>query len=619
MNTDIETNANIEINKNKETKDMKIQEQKEIDTANVVDNTIKKFRENLRMSYSADSHKLTYYDGMLNQPVLAYNKEKGGFYFLAALSEHEAKDCQLDMTSQRLFKNYFTSALSDNYRQTNKHTLPDGTFKIVGIDLGLRQPFVGVVYEVRVELGQIVSHKFLRYIKANASENAGIKVEILHNLFDQIKALKSLLYETNKYFVTKKEEEIPDSYRPSFDRAAIAYGDILGIDMDMYRAYVHNFNNINELRHDKNWIISTLIKNLNSSPQKKCGKCGNIDNPTSEQCSKCGEPSRIVEKKCGKCGNIIQMEFMGDMIYRCPKCNNSITGIKDLRTEYTRIKKGEKKSYCKKNNYTDWTIFLKKKIILEYISLLRSFSTIGLKTSDTIGIRKNFAKTLYRWHKGLVRKCYLLSADIINVVRKEGAKVLFLEDLDIKTSIADNREENKLKALWGWGEIKKHLGHQARKHKIAVVAVNPHLTSLVHYETGLKCIETEGRMVTTIKDGKKICIDRDENAAHNIAIRGLYRHANLREFSVDQIDENVYRLNYSQYDGKQKKGALFHHLRTLKCAFVRDNDGVLIKKDLTPEEEKKGEINKKRTYIILHGDKWFLRHEIDEILERELR
>ena len=239
-----------------------------------------------------------------------------------------------------------------------------------------------------------------------------------------------------------------------------------------------------------------------------------------------------------------------------------------------------------------------------YIDLQKAFS-------DGAGI----CQSAYKYLDGMRRKISnFLASDIINVALANGVKIIFIEDLDSKPSLYDDTKENWLKSLWGAGELKKWITLKAQKHGIVVVSVEPSLTSRIDYKTN-KIGYRKGRKLY-LTNGTNV--DADENAAKNILRRGIYRHADLPEFFVDQIGEKQYRMSLGQQEFSQKR-----LIRSAKMRFGskdvifehKSGELIIAKSKLTKADLDKTKINKKKTYAIVHGKSIRLRHE----LEKELK
>jgi len=527
-------------------------------------------KENIEFRYSGDSKRETWYTGLLKEPTLRYDVERKSLYVDFILSNHRVEGVVTNeylKDPRDLFgvRGYFLSSSVSNPRQKDKTSLPDGKFNVMGVDLGLKCPYECAIYGITVKNGKM-QHKWSHNVSAEDNNNVSERLANLKKIDEKILATQVLISLTKMCVV--KDEEIPDSYTLREHRVDIAKS--LDLDMDKYRRYVEkckkNPDKIQALKDirksENNWIVAEKINEIRSL-------------------------------------------------------------ISEIRSEYYASK--DKRNYCRNLNGVDLSVFLKKKVVKNWISLLRSFSTFGMTPQESAYIRKDFAKNLSKWYKGLVRKCGSIAAHIVNIARDNKVMVIFIEDLDARTSAFDSKEDNELKILWGWGEIKKWIGHQARKHNIAVVAVDPHLTSLVNHESGLLGIAGSGndRNIYTFQKNKKyVVINRDNNAAHNIALRGLSKHTDIREFYVEQIDVDHYRLMYGPEaeNGKRRSGAIYKHIGSTECVFSKQKNGTLKveKTSLTKDEKEMPKINGKGVYAILHGNEWRLRHELNEELGAKL-
>jgi len=252
--------------------------------------------------------------------------------------------------------------------------------------------------------------------------------------------------------------------------------------------------------------------------------------------------------------------------------------------------------------------YLKLAVAKIYIDLQKAFS-------NGAGI----CQSAYKYLAGMRRKISnFLASDIVNVALANGVKIIFVEDLDSKPSIYNDPQENWLKSLWSIGELKKWITLKAQKHGIVVVSVNPSFTSQIDYKTN-KMGYRKGKKLY-LSNGTYV--DADENAAKNILRRGIYRHADLPSFSVDQIDEKHYRMSLGRQEDGQKR-----LVRSAKIKFgsknviFREHNGKLViaKSKLTKDDLDKTKINKKEKRVIVHGQSIRLLKELKKELEEKFK
>ena len=420
-----------------------------------------------QLRYSADSKKQTWYTGLISEPILEYSCDKDAFYIRFPLTEHAVEGAQsgyfADQKELNEARNYFMSAPPSNDKQKEKRTLKDGSFNIMGVDLNLCIPFYSSVYEVIVKDGQL-SSQFIKSIHNYISENCEEREKQIISLHNRVIAAKSLIWQTKDY-VHKKEASIKPVIK--YKEYVIDINRELGINTEeyaksiaKYREYTDESVALNEIKRDSNWILPSIIRTIK-------------------------------------------------------------TEISMLRNEYLSLEtKEERANYCRNRNHIDVSILRKKSLVKSHIELLRSYSTFGLNKEEIQKIRANknggmFASDLLKWYKGLIRKCSQMASSIIKVARDNNVKFIFLEDLDCQTSLFSSKDDNNLKIILGWGDIKKWLCHHARKHNIALVAVDPYLTSQIHHETGLLGAQKGRDLFVFLPNGTVVKINRDENASHN--------------------------------------------------------------------------------------------------------
>lgn len=527
--------------------------------------------ETIQVRYAADSKQKTWETGNLSQPTLRYSVEKKCLFIDFAISDSKVEGILSDSilsSSKEMFKlkGAFSAAMPCNDRQKDKSTSPVDKLRVMGVDLGMVVPIQATIYDVEIKNGKAEGHQ-IKSLRSPQNENYTEQIQKITSLRSRMNGMRHLIDQTVLY-VAGEIDAVPEVVRGKNWSTNIA--ESLGIDMNEYNMFLSDAKGKMKAE-DLFWWIRKQ-----------------------------------------------ESQWLALPIMR--KLREEIT---EMKTAFFRCKTAEeKRNHCQNRNHVDHSVFMKKAMVDDWISLTRSFSTFGLSTEESIRIRRNNLSAKDRkWRKGLARKCSSLASLIINMARENGAILVFIEDLDCRPSAFDSKEDNNLKKLLGWGELKKWLGHQARKHNIGVIPIDPHLTSRIHSETGLLGI-IHGRDLYVFKPNRQvIVVNRDENADDNIAIRGITRHLDLREFRAVRIGENRYRVVARVEDGaKRKAGALFHRVGSTECVFVRENDGTLRVETNAPcktDMEAAG-IGDKSCFVILHGDTWRLRHELEEELTAKL-
>jgi len=503
--------------------------------------------------------------------------------------------------AQYLFdtRNYLASAPDPTKKE--KHAPPKGSYIAAAVDVGINNPIVVAIGEVCMDptspYGVRISGspKIVKYAAPSENQEKGV---FLSGLLITMGCLSKLISSTARAVLDKDYDIQRDFYIDYFQRS-YNWSDVLGINYDKY------------------------IKEI---------KC---------------LPDNITEK----CYNVVRLWADKEVEW----CVKGIVGsvrrkIAIFRNEYINIAR-EKNSYAKGSaEYfeakskikTDATVtnedFLKLSIITTHFSLQKMFSGNG------IGVDKN----LRRFHDGLRRHVDTgRASQIMAIASEHNVSVIFVEGLECNCTATKDPQDNILRALMGVGGMKQVLTNLGHKHGILIVPVDPHLTSKVNYDTkqiGYRA----GHYLYMSKDTR---VHADENAAKNILWRGASRHADMREFPVDQIGEDLYRLKFKP--GKYKKhntdeiiesfneeeinlkGYVGFNKRKFRAAkyyfpnntaiFRRRPNGTMEVKTspLTKQElnmkaiktDKDGK-KKKQSYIIMDGNEWKLRHELSFDLKK---
>ncbi len=527
-------------------------------------------KETTKFRYSGDSKSETWYEGEVSEITLGYRKDNKSLYVYFPLTNHMTEGTVASklfddiVTDSDIVKSifpirtYYQTASPTTERQKVKDKLPLENMVCVGYDMGLRKPYQGQVARVFTKNGKVVIEeidKIDSFVNPNGYEKQ-IQIDCIGN---EIFATK-LLLRYSVLYVSGQIEVVPSSVFNKYQTTN--FESVLGINIKEYNKYLEPYRLMKdksvafkELRKKKNkWIIGFFVK-----------------------------------------------KFLKE--------------VSDLRMEFARSL--DKRDYCKNHNYVDYSVFRKKEVIQSLMTLLKAFSTFGMTSKECQHFTSNFSHSLRKWYKGLTRRCSSIASSMVNAARKHNALVIFIEDLDSHPSLFDSSDKNSLKRLWGWGEIKKWMAHEARKHGIIVIQVDPHLTSRINADDGLLGLTIGRNLYTFLPNGDINIVDRDENAARSILKRGILRHSDIREFPVESIGNNKYRLLISKIGSKRKTGAIFKHIGSTNVIFFKDEKNNLKYTTIISPEDIQAVADGKDK-VILHGDTWKLRSELDIELENKM-
>ena len=273
--------------------------------------------------------------------------------------------------------------------------------------------------------------------------------------------------------------------------------------------------------------------------------------------------------------------------------------ITKIRSEYRNA--DDKKFHTISNNFADFSLVQKIEVCKNYISLQKSLSKN----------KKDCCKSLKEYTQNLSEKLTKdIAAAFISIAIEQKARFIFLEDLDAKTSSFENQDKNSTKRAMRVAELRKWIANRAEKFGIAVIAVDPDLTSLTDNETryiGHRDRKNKKNLYV-VRNNKIEVIDSDVNAAKNIAIRAFEHHADINHFRVEEV-KGGYRLDASKL-GVRKQGALKKRFG-YSSLFIEKNDGKLKATKLLGGKKKLPKINKKAIYSYVVNDVWHIRHESD--------
>ena len=196
---------------------------------------------------------------------------------------------------------------------------------------------------------------------------------------------------------------------------------------------------------------------------------------------------------------------------------------------------------------------------------------------------------------------------LLPIIKQHKISVVMLEEL--KSMYGDklkNSRDNRLYNLWPVGELKKFLEGVLKPYNIAVINVDEKNTSQIvngNWAFRDKNILTDGKVV----------VHADEQAARNIAERGLTNHGNLFSlYMVNPID-NLWTTNSAwskKENSKRERGFLTKLYGNASVVFVKDDNNELVKSDITlktlkslVKKKKSGKAKSSIMYRV-HDVKW---------------
>ena len=583
-----------------------------------------------------------------NKFVCAYAKDCDG-----AWKEKNAERCS-KKKAQDLFniRNYLASAPDPTMKE--KHSPPKGSYIAAAVDVGINNPIVVAIGEVCMDPTAPYGVKIKgspKIVKYNMPDGRGGKTDFLNDLLITTGCLNKLTTSTARAVLDKDYDIQRDFYIDYFQRN-YNWSEIFGVDRNG-PLFTSNAEPMKKGCQCTNGSICAYAKNCDGEwKEKNAERCSMkkaqdfYDDYIKEV--KC-LPDNITEERY----NVVRLWANKKVEWRVKGIFSSVRHkIASFRNEYINIAKTKNscvkgsKEYleAKSKIKTDASIvtedFLKLSIITNHFSLQKKFSGNG------IGVDKN----LRRFHDGLRRRVDKgRASQVMNIASNHNALVLFVEGLECNGSASKDPQDNILRSLMGVGGMKKALTELGHKHGILIVPVDPHLTSQVNYETK-KIGHRAGRYLYMSKEEK---VHADENAAKNILWRGACRHADMIEFPVDQIGENLYSLKFkldkykkhnaddeivesfneenSETDLKGYVGFKKRKFRAAKYYFPNNavifrrlpNGTMDVKTPLTGKElnmkaikTNKDGTRKKQSYVILDGNAWKLRHELDFELKK---
>lgn len=522
---------------------------------------------NFRVRYSRDSKSKTWYTGVIKQPWLRWNEKKNVFVLDLPISSHREENTIVDEDLKNN-KYFFMSAPKNNSKAKEKREyVGDNDVIVMGVDFGIHTP----ISSSAIKYNMIEdTFKVLGTEKSTECVDVSDKLEFYRSVNQKIDLLKCMIDETFS-FVCGKSEEIK----------GVVY------KKNKSYAWASKFK-INVLEYEK--FIKSNIK-----PDIETTFC-------------------FLRKKSSgwEVGRILS------------EINKEVKKIKGHFWHH--VDRSEKGKNNIESNFVDRSFFEKRSMVKNMISLKKKFSCVGKTSSENAYITNNFDKDLHDWYVGLTRHSALqIAAVTLNMARKYGAKYVFIEDLDSGGDSFSDKEENKLKSLWGCGLIKKAIADKACKHGIVVIEVEPNATSITDPYTGKRGHrpEKDKRTLYVERDGRIIKEDCDDIASINIALRGVRRNSDIPVFKAIEIEDGKkYVVNFNSNDqnvSKRKSGAFYRQFET-NAALFENKNGILeiVEKDMTKSRIKKLVGDQKNSKLIINnGGQVYLHEELKKKIEEK--
>ena len=535
------------------------------------------------ITYSGDSKNRTRYTACINEPFLRYNVDKKRFYFDIPLTNHHmAHEILTDeIIKEHKERNgniltYFTSAFrpeldsdNDEFAKTSngkdislKKNIFGTNEKIVfaGVDFGISNVFAISMHEANKSNLSVRQTKVINSSDfKNPNPEIKKRIDLIRDKQDLLRALfaftnghingldvkgKTLRGTQFKAFSLKK------MYAEKFtSEVNKAYFDKDGNWVDKYIAFIDS-----QKRH-KYYVSMVKLhgEEAGKNHLKKLLKFVDLHPEWDALSNKQKENFRVARK--AKYGQWIIHSMLEEL-------RDDISWMRSL---YQNTQ--DKRYFCQNENYPGLITFMKKVVVQDYISLARRLYNYGENPSvdkEDHGAKGNerLCKDLYEYFEGLTQQCVRIADDMVNAVRfaDPSVKIIFIEDMESRTSVYESSKSNKLKSLWAFGEIRKFLVNKAAKHNICVVPVNPEMTSQMYLDNGVTKLgcRREGKNGDArnlwIKVGGKVkSIDCDENAAYNIAMRGWKRCKDMTTFWAKEVGVDEIVITHALKKAKKSK------------------------------------------------------------------
>lgn len=521
-----------------------------------------------KIRYSRDSKQKTWYVGLIKEPHIRYNVSRDKFLIDFSVSEHkeEGKEENKLLAHDKWFLK--TTPKYPSQKEKKYKNLMAKSYNILGVDIGVARPFAAVVWSTeRGQDGNLHKVEEKAIICSNDNPDKEKKIQKLKLIDKTIDAMNVAINVAMEYLYDNKE--IKGVYCRK--ERSISWSKILNYPVEKYKEYL-----------DKNKSKDAM-----------------------ESLSNIRKPAN------------------GWFIYSC--LNELKKMMYEFKSAYfNTIGSENKRKYTTLYNKVDESTYLLKQAIRKFRSLRFKISTIGT-TSAEQHFKKGFASKDLSWFNGICRKINNVNtADVVNAARKNTCDIIAMEDLDCELSLFNSTEDNNMKSLMSVGEIKKYIANKAGKHNIAVIPVDPDNTTTVEYNTGLLG-HVCGRTLHIFDGENHREVDRDLNAARNIAQRCIERNSDIRRFPVEKLDENTYILALSSREkgGERRRASIYRWTKEItkkgieECAFVRNEDGSFSAVKLTDDIKKMKKINDTKTYMFLHGKQWRLYHDLQDEVEKK--
>lgn len=552
----------------------------------------------------------TTYFGSVKEPKLRYDVDREQFYLDLSISqidssrdvirnhpdvkklinEKNEEDSEFKFLNQYLgFKdkfvknlcNYFNTSYAKGKMNQAKSTLELDDFNIMGVDLGINPLLSLAVYNVKkdpngIDNGQdTLRYELVTTHMAKQHDLESIKkIEKVNRL---VQSVRILISHTNKHLrAIENKKNGRRTYEVDIPFAKLNYEHVLKESSE--------FNSVEE--------YLTYVKN-------------NLQGVDPKQWKK-----KSFNWVVGKLINVVKKEF------------------KKIRSAYGDSE--DKAKYVREENFVSTKNMRKIELTRNLISLLNSYTFLGMTDEEREGFNKNHKPCSDLWDYLTGLRSFLsknMASIIIHHALKNNVNVIFLEDLDHKANFMDNKEENRLKSVWGASDMIKYLESFASKHSIAICKVDPTLTSQIDAETnelGYRDEKNKSDLYVR-RDSEIVVIDSDINAAKNIAIRGLNRHSSLPLFRTVQINDSTYAMSFSNMaEDRRRQGSMMNYLGKDKQSeikyiiFGKNEDHLDINTTTASEFNKKikeSERKAKRVEVIRSGDKFYMRGDLDKIVK----
>jgi len=546
----------------------------------------------------------TTYTGYIKEPRIRFNLEKNVTYLDLCISGIESDNDTFNKilseeqkeNKEAIFKgfsSYFKASYAKGRDGSQKGSLDVDVFRAMGVDLGLNPLAALSIYEVKksdkgediggqkVKIKHLTDHKSSDINKANKD----CRVKKAKRTLKFIEGVKGLISVANHHCNYLEDVEATgEGKEVNVGYMEMLCGDVIENhtpfkDLEDYMKYIeNNLYGVDRKEWKKktsDWVVPSLIQQA--------------------------------KKK-----------------------------ISEMRREYFDAE--DKHYHTTKVNHVCNLQLHKIQAVKEMISTLNSFSTLGLNDEEKQAHADNGRPCADLWEYINGLRNYLskgIASIIINHALRNSVNIIFIEDLDMKASSFDSKEENKLKSLWSASQIMDYLEKFAAKHTIAVQEVNKFMTSQFSSENGTLGVRgaSGNKSQFLYEDKGEVCdVDSDINAARNIAIRGITRHSNMPMFKVKVASDKEFILEMPKAAGMQKLSSMMKYLdsdnpRYVK--FVKANNGTLKASVLEKEEfnklkkqaiawKKDNKDADSEVSILRSGKHFYIRKELEAIVKAKL-